>query len=269
MPAENTQTPARFFATRRPARLAAAVLVLLAGGWLLAPVGGPAARWQAASQPAFRANSLEGLLGQGMLLGVFGGFRDIMANFAWLRGYVHWANHDRAACETYMRLAISLDPANAYFWTGYADTEGYDMAAWEIREREGRHRGSMPAARRAEIRRRRAERGLALLAEGAARCPSEDGEFWWKSAVLCASRLQDWERCAEFYRRSAEAAKPARAAELSYVSILTERLKRGDDAVRWLRGRAKQAAAQAKPELAKEYEAWAIAWENGLKKRAR
>jgi hypothetical protein len=241
-------------------RYAAAVAAFLLGSFLLSFVGERASRFQAASQPALRANSLEAALGQGVLLGFFGGFRGIMADFAWVRGYVFWTRRDRAGYETYSRLSLALDPDNTEFRTGFADCIAFDEAAWEIREREGTRRGSLPQNEREKIRRRYAERGLAMLAEGAARLPEKEALFWWKSAIICSTRLKDWERAATFHRRAAEAkTNPVSSSELAYVSILANQLKRPADAVNWLRQRAQAAATQGDLTAAREYTNWANA----------
>jgi hypothetical protein len=251
--------------TRQPLfRRAVAAGALLAGGAVLSFAGAAGSRFQAANQPALNAATIEGALGQGALLGMFGGFRGIMADFAWVRGYVFWAQRDRAAFESYSRLALALDPANTEFIVGYAESVAYDIAGWEVREREGKRRGSLPRAEREKINRRYAERGLALLADAAARHPEHAGLFHWKRAIIYSARLRDTARSAEEHRRAAEAPfDSVLSSELTYVALLTRELNRRADAVAWLRSRAVVAGKKGDAVAEKEYREWADLVERG------
>ena len=47
--------------------------------------------------PEIGRRELEPTVGQGVLLGVLGGFRTVVADFTWIRGYVLWERkNDRA-----------------------------------------------------------------------------------------------------------------------------------------------------------------------------
>jgi hypothetical protein len=216
-------------------RRVAALAAFAAAGWCLSWVGGTASRWQAANQPAFQADTLESAAGQGLLLGIFGGYRSIMADFAWVRAYVLWERRERAACETHMRLAIALDPGNDYFWRHTAHTIAFDMPHWETSER--RRGGTLkldPVVER-QIAREYGERGLALYARAAARHPAQQADFWKASAQVCLLRLREPARGAEFYRRAAECENPLWYAAIAYVNVLTSELDMRREAAAWLR----------------------------------
>jgi hypothetical protein len=221
---------------RYAGRRLAALGVLVLAGWALSGVGRGAAQWQTEHQPAFNAESLEGVAGQGVLLGVFGGLRAIMADFAWVRSYVYWEQGDRAGCETLMRTSIALDPSNMFFWLDAGRIMAYDMPYWEITRR--RLAPESPEA--AQIVRDHAWRSLAWFAKGAARNPKHEAEFWVRSAHVCLIRLKDLERGAEFYRKAAECGHPVWFAARSYVNILRYELGRKEDARLWLQGYLKK-----------------------------
>jgi tetratricopeptide (TPR) repeat protein len=207
----------------------------------------PASRWQAANQPAFQAASFEGIIGQGVLLGIFGGFRSIMADFAWLRSYIHWGRHDRASCETFMRTATALDPGNILFWTGAIDRIGYDMPRWEIDEREHGGQLQVDKAVQAQITREHVERALNLAAQGAKQHPQHASDFWMRSGHLCRLKLRNYEQAALFFKRAAEGDPPLWFASLSYVNALCE-LGREVEARLWLREEIKRRQARNTPD---------------------
>ncbi|MDR2430398.1 MAG: hypothetical protein LBD14_05890 [Puniceicoccales bacterium] len=214
--------------------------VLVVAGWGLSWVGRPAGEWQGAHQPAFRAESLEGVLGQGALLGVFGGFRAIMADFAWLRSYVSWERCERAGCETFMRMALTLDPGNAVFWLDGGYITAFDMPHWEVRTREAGGRLKLDAVVVRQIKGEYARRGLALLSTGAERHPARAAEFWERCAMICLNVLKEPERAAEFYRRAAECENPKWYASLAYANLLALELGRKEEARRWLEAYAEK-----------------------------
>ncbi|MDR2844549.1 MAG: hypothetical protein LBV28_00445 [Puniceicoccales bacterium] len=236
---------------RQARRRATAAVALAAAGAVLSFAGQPAARWQAENQPAFQAASLEGALGQGALLGIFGGLRAIMADFAWVRGNVHWENRDRAACETFMRLAIALDPGNVFFWVNAGDALAFDMSHWEVAQREGSRRG-VPAKFKLDkvvvesLNREYAERGIALLTQGAERNPQQAAELWIRCAQVCIIRLKDNKRAAEFWRRAAECENPTWFAGVAYANFLNKELGKKQEAIEWMRAYQKSLEPKVK-----------------------
>ena len=60
--------------------------------------------------PEIGRKELEPTLGQGVLLGILGGLRTVVADLTWIRSYVLWERRDRAGCEALMRAACALDP---------------------------------------------------------------------------------------------------------------------------------------------------------------
>lgn len=87
--------------------------------------------------PEIGRKELEPTLGQGVLLGILGGLRTVVADLTWIRSYVLWERRDRAGCEALMRAACALDPHSRYFWENAGYAVGFDLAHWEIRRRGG------------------------------------------------------------------------------------------------------------------------------------
>jgi hypothetical protein len=67
------------------------------------------------SIPEMGKKEIEPSLGQGVLLGILGGFRTVVADGAWIRSYVLWERRDRAGCEALMRTSCLLDPRARFF----------------------------------------------------------------------------------------------------------------------------------------------------------
>jgi hypothetical protein len=235
---------------RPAAKKAVALALVLLAGQLLSRVGGEAARWQEENQPAFNAATLEGMAGQGVLLGVFGGFRAIMADFAWLRSYIHWENRERAACETLMRLSIALDPGNLFFWRNTADIIAYDMPHWETAARRRGGRVELDPVVERQIALEYAERGIALHARAARLFPREEGAILAQCALICLRRLNNPRRAAEFYREAAECPAPVWFAALARANILCDELGQQREAAAWLRAHAEKIRAGIVPDPA-------------------
>ena len=122
------------------------------------------------SIPEIGRKELEPTLGQGVLLGVLGGLRTVVADFAWIRSYVFWERRDRPGCEALMRTACTLDPHARYFWENAGLRIGLDMAHWEIRRRGGY--AKVPAEPQERLFRQFARRVLYVLEEWL--CPARN-----------------------------------------------------------------------------------------------
>ena len=117
--------------------------------------------------PEIGRRELEPTIGQGVLLGVLGGFRTVVADLTWIRGYVLWERkNDRAGTELLMRAACALDPRSRFFWENAGLSVANDMGHWEIRRRGGY--AKVPKEIQEHILKGYARRGLDLLDEGIA-----------------------------------------------------------------------------------------------------
>lgn len=135
---------------------------LLLAGWISAPLQDDAWAEVRSRQPELKLPDLGDNLSQGMILGLFGGYRSIIADFVWLRGYTAWENRDWAETESLFTLGATLDPMNAYFWDDAGSKIAFDIPIWRIR---ALGLGATPQAQVA-IYQDEANRALALLDRG-------------------------------------------------------------------------------------------------------
>jgi hypothetical protein len=152
--------------------------------------------------PEISRKDLEPTLGQGVLLGILGGLRTVVADATWLRSYVFWEKRDRAGCEALMKTACALDPRSRFFWenTGYA--VGYDFAHWEIRRRGG-YAKVAPDIQEG-IFRRYAQLGLAVFEDGVEHTGGNSG-ILISAGQLAEIKLKDNLLAAAYYRRATQA----------------------------------------------------------------
>jgi hypothetical protein len=71
-------------------------------------------------------------LGPGLSVAVFGGLRQVIANYFWLSGYVEWEERDVVGAEAKFAMAVAADPQEWYFWSNGARMIAYDFPRWEL-----------------------------------------------------------------------------------------------------------------------------------------
>ena len=155
------------------------------------------------SIPEIGRKELEPTLGQGVLLGVLGGLRTVVADFAWIRSYVFWERRDRPGCEAFMRTACTLDPHARYFWENAGLRIGLDMAHWEIRRRGGY--AKVPTETQERLFRQYGRRGVDVLEEGLAHARNRTA-LLLAAGFLAEGKLKDFTLAANYYRQAADAA---------------------------------------------------------------
>lgn len=194
--------------------------------WMEAPL------WAAlrAEQPALRLGSAGAAAGQGVTLGLLGGFRAIVADFTWLRLHVIWEQRDLAATDTLLRLVTTIDPRPLYFWVNGARIIAFDMTAWRIAEAGGHE--VVPAVERDRLGSEQARLAIRLLEEAMTFHPG-NAALWIERANIELNRLRDGEAAAESYRKAWEQpGAPTYAARLH--AELLRRLGRKAEALVWL-----------------------------------
>jgi len=154
------------------------------------------------SIPEIGRKDLEPTLGQGVLLGVLGGLRTVVADMAWIRSYVYWERRDRPGCEAFMRTSCALDPRARYFWENAALRVGLDMAHWEIRKRGGYNK--VPAETQERLFRQYARKGLDVIEEGLQRAKGRTA-LLVAGGFLAEGKLKDLPLAANYYRQAADA----------------------------------------------------------------
>jgi tetratricopeptide (TPR) repeat protein len=195
------------------------LLVLLALGALgriLLPAWVPAARAPAAVE----RTELFARLGPTVSVAVFGGLRQVVANFFWMRGYLLWEARDPAGCEAAFAMAVAADPEEWFFWTNGARMIAYDFPRWELREWQAEH-GNPPDGRtERRIRSRAAARALGWL-DAAEEVFPEDPRVEIERGMIYLHALGERRAAAEAFRAAWE--KPG--APLFTARIYAELLR--------------------------------------------
>jgi hypothetical protein len=193
---------------------------------LVAPAGRELRDHRAGLEP----ESLERALGQGLSVGVLGGFRGLIADFLWLRANGCWERRDPVGTMGTLRLVTAVDPRPLIFWLNGARMMAYDMPAWRVAAGGGY--GAVPAGLVRRIDEEQARRALRWLDEARRHHPASP-ELFIEQANISLNRLHDPEAAAAGYRRAAELpGAPYYAARLH--AILLCRLGRKAEALDWL-----------------------------------
>jgi hypothetical protein len=206
-------------------------IILLAAGIIFEPLQNRAWSITRANQPELHFKDLGDNLGQGTLLGVFGGFRNILADFAWLRGYTYWEQRDQPNTETMLNLATTLDPRVVMFWTTGAGEIAYDMPAWPLREKPPPADDELK-----KIHDEQARRGLEFLDRGLQFLP-DNYSLLLNKAEIYQNRLNDLADAAEQYRLAAENTKEFFFPMRQYIILLYFKLGRQHEAYDYLKNR--------------------------------
>jgi tetratricopeptide (TPR) repeat protein len=216
----------------RPLRVGTVVIAtLLVAGWAMRPLENPA--WQAvrAGQPAMKLDSLQGALGQGVTVGLLGGFRAIVADFFWMKTNSVWSDNDLPATQTLIKLVTAIDPRPLYFWQNGARMIAYDMPNWRIVEAGGYDVVSKAAQQ--QIDREQSAVALKYLNEAFGYHP-DSVLIYVEMANVYLNRLKDVASAAEIYHKAALRSDAPYYVARIYGELL-RRLGRNDEAYAWLK----------------------------------
>lgn len=203
---------------------------LIATGGLLRPLEEPAWRELRGREPALQLEALEGALGQGVTVGLLGGFRALLADLLWIRTNVVWERRDLPATQTLIKLVTAVDPRPLYFWLNGARMIAYDMPNWRIVARGGYH--VVPATVQAAIDEEQAQVALQFL-RAAQRFHPEAAVLEIEIANVHLNRRKDVAAAAAAYRVAAEMPGAPFYAARIYAELL-RRQGRLEEAYAWL-----------------------------------
>ncbi|MGC6424790.1 MAG: tetratricopeptide repeat protein [Lentimonas sp.] len=205
--------------TLKARRASVATLVLLLLGIAMQPVESLAWREVKAGQSELNLEELEGALGQGLVVGVLGGFRTIIADFVWIRMTSDWRKKDRAKVDAMIRLATTLDPRPEFFWRNSARIIAYDMPNWRIQEEGGYD--AVPDEREYQLNLEQAGIAFKLL-ERAREFHPDDPRLYLETAQIYMNRLKDFVNAAKWFLRASEIPSAPYYAARMYAQLLRE-----------------------------------------------
>ena len=174
-----------------------------------------------------------GLAGAALPL-VLGGFRGLVADFAWLRVQLAWEREDEAGVLRWSEVASTADPDALPFWINSARMLAYDLA--DARWRDTQAAGGVIEALRRRIDEEQAHKALRRLETGARWLPAEP-RLWIEMGNIHLNRRNDLASAAACY---------ARAIALPGVPTYAERIYAG---LLWREGRYEQAVSALRAHL--------------------
>jgi hypothetical protein len=190
------------FTSLRSARTGLLVVAgLLAAGIAVRPLETPAWKQVRDRQPALRLDSIKDALGQGVTVGLLGGFRAIVADFFWIRTNFVWEKYDLPATQTSIKLVTAIDPRPTYFWLNGSRMIAYDMPNWRIDKAGGYDK--VPDTVKRRFDQEQSEVAIRYLNEAFGFHP-EDPLIRLEIANIYLNRLKDTERAAVHYAQAAE-----------------------------------------------------------------
>lgn len=203
------------------------VLTGLFTGWL----SEPAWKTMRADEPALNVHELDQTLGQGLTLGLLGGFRAIVADFLWLRTNAAWEEQDLPATQNLIKLVSAVDPRPLFFWINGARIIGDDMPSWRIQAAGGY--STVPKSVQARFDSEQGQVALDHLRRGLTYHPHHP-YLLVEMAGIYQRRLHDLNAAAEFMRRAAEQDGAPHYAARIHAELLRQ-MGRKREAYEWLK----------------------------------
>ena len=206
------------------------LLVLAVTGWGLRALEAPAWRALRAREPALQLGALEGSLGQGVTVGLLGGFRALLADLLWIRTNIVWEQRDLPATQTLIKLVTAVDPRPLYFWLNGARMVAYDMPNWRIVAAGGYDQ--VPEAAQRKIDEEQAGVALSYL-EAARRYHPQAAAIEIEIANVHLNRRKDVAAAAASYLAASKQPDAPYFVARIYAELL-RRLDRKPEAYAWL-----------------------------------
>jgi tetratricopeptide (TPR) repeat protein len=198
-------------------RLSVGVLLLLVVGQLMRPVEESAWKIVRAGQPELNLGEIEGALGQGLVVGVLGGFRTILADLLWIRMNSIWERRDRIKLDAMIRLIGTLDPRPDFFWINSARMVAYDVPHWRVLE-EGGYTVVL-GERQQAIGLEQAEQAFAILERARSLHPNNP-KLYLETGQIYLNRLNDYENAAIWFLKASELPRAPYYAARVYGELL-------------------------------------------------
>ena len=213
-------------AALRPARTGLVVaLGLFAAGLLLCPLEGPAWEEVRAKQPALRLESLKDALGQGVTVGLLGGFRAIVADLFWIRTNTIWETNDIPGTQTSIKIVTAIDPRPLYFWLNGSRMIAYDMPNWRMDKAGGYD--AVPDAVKRRFEEEQSSVAIKYL-ESALGFHPDHPLLILEIGNIHLNRLKDVETASRYYLRASQLPDAPYYAARIYAELLRRLERRGE-----------------------------------------
>ncbi len=193
------------------------ILTLALIGLITRPIEENAWKTVKAGQTEMNLEELEGALGQGLVIGMLGGFRAIIADFLWIRTNTIWETRDRVKLDAMIHLVTTIDPRPDFFWINGARMIAYDVPNWRIKEGGGYFK--LPTIQQQQIDQEQAEQAFDLL-EKARKFHPEKAKFCLEIGQIYMNRLKDNMRAAEWFLLASQKPDAPYYAARVYVELL-------------------------------------------------
>ena len=207
------------------------VLGLFVAGLALRPVEGPAWEKVRGQQPALRLESLKDALGQGVTVGLLGGFRAIVADLFWIRTNSIWETNDLPGTQTSIKLVTAIDPRPFYFWLNGSRMIAYDMPNWRTDKAGGYD--AVPEAVKRRFEEEQSAVAIKYL-ETALDFHPENPLLVLEIGNIHLNRLKDVETASRYYLRASRHPEAPYYAARIYAELL-RRLDRRQEAYEFLK----------------------------------
>ena len=202
---------------QRLSRISAIFLILILLGLLTRPIEAPAWEVVKAGQPEMNLEAMEGALGQGVVIGVMGGFRAIMADFLWIRTNTIWERRDRVKLDAMVRLVTTLDPRPDFFWINASRMIAYDVPNWRIREEGGYD--VVPQIRQRAIDLEQAAQAFDLIDQALEFHP-DHAKLYLEKGQIYLNRLKDNANAAKWFLKASQQVDAPYYAARIYAELL-------------------------------------------------
>ncbi|MEM8549291.1 MAG: tetratricopeptide repeat protein [Verrucomicrobiota bacterium] len=207
------------------------LVVLLVAGVVLSVLQEPAWKDVRQHQPELNLKQVEGALGQGLMIGLLGGFRTIIADLVFIQVNSTWERKERIETEALIRLTTAIDPRPMFFWLNGSRMIAYDMPVWRIREAGGFD--VVPQSIQDRIMAEQAERGLDYINEAKAYHPN-DYRIPLENGQVIYNKIKDTERALPFYLEAYRSEYGPDFAGRIYAELLRQ-LNRDEEAYAFYR----------------------------------
>ncbi|GHB97095.1 tetratricopeptide repeat protein [Cerasicoccus arenae] len=212
-------------------RLALTAAVLMGVGLACAPLQNRVWGEVKSFQPEMNLRDLEDALGQGVIIGLLGGFRTLVADFVYLRASYYWEKSDRPNTEALLALTTSIDPRPLYFWLNAARIISYDIPVWRVRERGDFE--DVPQAYKDHIYQEQVDRAMGLLDRAQSFHP-DNMQIPLEKARIYYDKVKDYENAAKYYHQVTQMPDAPYYAARIYANAL-DNLGRSREAYEFLR----------------------------------